>query len=413
MGFLKPKVAFALYAVLLLITVLIYSRFNFGGNHWDIIFYFEKSIEFLGMKERAGTRLEYPVLAMVPLLIPHVFSSAQSDIGIYRMLFMFENVMWLLVLTYIVYRELIYFGYRSVLLRLVIFAAITIPCQVIFFRMDIFPALMTLIAFVTFLHHRYRWAGVFLALSVATKLYAVVLIPVFGMILLVWWNWKGLLKFVVGLALPFVSIVLLWGVIYGRPLEDLVAFIGPHQDRGIQVESVVATGLYAVRFFIDLPLKVKYIYGADHLVFFGSRGILEGLTIVYILLVSILILRVGYAFRRLPEDFNRDRVATLAAFTLASVFLFIVSNKVFSPQYLVWLIPFLCFLRMPLMIGFLFLFTLSSGLFPFFYHQIQILEPVTIGILILRNVLCCSIVVMLCIPARYWGKNDRWVLPSL
>ncbi len=404
---LKPGVAFTLHAILLVIVAFIYSNFYFNGLHWDVTFYFEKSLEFLSSEEDANKRLEYPLFALIPILLPHVFRSVANDFHAYKVIFMMQNVIWLCLSLYLAYRELERLKYRNITGRLIIMAAITLPFQVVFLRMDMFPAMLTLLSFLAFLHRRYFWSGVFLMLGIATKLYPVVLVPLFGMILLVWWDWKAIGRFVAGLLTPVIGIVLVWTGVLGKEPAGLLAFLAAHQERGIQVESLAATVVYLAHFLKGFPLKSAYVYGADHLVLFSTKAILEVLLTMYILLKFIFIVLSGAVFRDVSRKPDHRTTSLLAGYVTAAFLLFMLANKVFSPQYLIWLIPFLCFLRMPLLIGFLVIFLLSSLLFPFLYDQIREFAMPGLGLIILRNLLCVAMLITLCIPPVAWRKYYR------
>jgi hypothetical protein len=291
------------------------------------------------------------------------------------------------------------------MLRLTLLVVIALPCQVLFLRMDMFPATLTFLAFLAFLHQRYVWAGVFLMLSVGTKLYPIVLIPVFGVVLLVWWNWKAIGKFTLGLLIPLVCILIVWkGILQKEPM-GLVSFLSPHSERGIQIESIAASGVYLYSFYKDLDLKVKFSYGADHLVFQYTDAILQVLIGIFVLSKLVLIMMTGVVFRSVPQQTDRQSATLLATYVTAALMLFILANKVFSPQYLVWILPFVCFLKRRIQLGFVAIFTLSSVLFPFLYVEIAKLNMPEQGWLIFRNFLFLLVFAALFFSASYRKKK--------
>jgi uncharacterized membrane protein len=190
---------------------------------------------------------------------------------------------------------------------------------------DLFPALLTAGALLAFVRHRERPAYVLLALAVAAKVYPVVLLP---LALVETWEHGGrdavrralywFLGVLVLVHLPF-AIVGPGGLRYSYWVQA---------KRGLEVESLAAAvllvldrlGLHHTATAAEPPGSTNAVGGlADALATLSSL-----VSLAAILLVAWLYLR-----RR------RDPILAAAAAVVA----FVAFGKVFSPQYVDWLVP--------------------------------------------------------------------------
>lgn len=139
---------------------------------------------------------------------------------------------------------------------------------------------------------------------------------------------------VAGLALVAVSVVVAgW--------DRIVSPLTYQGDRGLQIESLAAT-----------PAMVRWAVAPDdHRIFFarslaweidgpGTDGLLAASTAVSALLVAVLVALWLRAWLRLTDP--RVALPAVVWLTLGAVAAFVVSSKVLSPQYLLWLLPAAC-----------------------------------------------------------------------
>jgi Glycosyltransferase family 87 len=201
--------------------------------------------------------------------------------------------------------------------------------SVILTRFDLWPAALTAVAVVSLLWGYRSWAAIIFGLAIAAKLYPLVCVP----IALAWvWRrhgrhaaalWATLLVGV--LAAAFVP----FAVLAPRGLEHSFTF---QLFRPLQIESLGAAVLVTAHWMAGLPLLLHNDHGSTNIV-----GLLPSL-VGYASAVCeiVLIVRIWFLFARGPATQQRLILAMAAAVTT-----FVAFGKVFSPQYLVWLIPLL------------------------------------------------------------------------
>jgi len=190
---------------------------------------------------------------------------------------------------------------------------------------DLWPALLTAAALLAFVRRHERTTYVLLALAVAAKLYPAVLLPV--VLVETWerggreWVRRGLLWFV--------------GVLFVVHLPFAVTGPGGLRfsywvqlKRGLEVESLGGAALLALD---RLGLHHSHLAAESP----GSTNVVGGLAGVLATLSSLVALAAVLLVARLY--LRRRREPLLAA--AAAVVAFVAFGKVFSPQYVDWLVP--------------------------------------------------------------------------
>lgn len=145
---------------------------------------------------------------------------------------------------------------------------------------------------------------------------------------------------VLWIAAPFTAVVLLYN---GFICEKLIHELSQHGARGIQIESNWALPLIFSRIQGNWDIRVDYVHGAFHIVdtgvpraylFLSKYAGFASLLAFYGLLAR--------RFRRSLADTGRLSPADIVFLFYSPILLLIVSQRVLSPQYLIWLIPVAC-----------------------------------------------------------------------
>jgi uncharacterized membrane protein len=196
-----------------------------------------------------------------------------------------------------------------------------------FFHYDAFPALLAVAALAALLAGRGALSCAFAAAGVVAKVFPVVLIP-FALVEL--WRrgrWRGLAA---GLGAAAAVVAVTVGPFAAIAPHGLSWSLHREASRPLEVESLGSSIFVAAHELVGYHLHVVISAGSHN---FGGTGpdavvrVLTLLTIVGLACVYLAWLRTP----RQPDDL------VLAAVT--AVVVYIAFSKVFSPQYLVWLIP--------------------------------------------------------------------------
>lgn len=194
-------------------------------------------------------------------------------------------------------------------------------------RFDLWPAALTAAALAALVAGWEIAAAVALGAAVAAKIYPAVLVPV----AMIWvWRRRGReagLRWL-GIAAAVVAVAFLPFAILGP--GGLGHVFSVQLGRPVQIESLPAAFLLAAHNLGGLGLTVVSDHGSQNL----ERGVADAAGAVSTALQALALVLVWIAFAR--GQMTRDRLLLAAA---ASVAAFVAFSKVFSPQFMIWLIP--------------------------------------------------------------------------
>ena len=172
------------------------------------------------------------------------------------------------------------------------------------------------------------------------------------------------------------------------------ASIRYHADRRIEIEAVFASLIWLADGLLGRTPSILYNFGAYHLV--GDLPDLCALLSLPLLGCALVIVASGVTRESGDADLARASCGCLLAF--------IVTNKVLSPQYLIWLIPFIVTLqgRWAGQVRALFAVCclLTTLDYPYFFFGLVALEPVPILIVGARNL------VLVVITGAVWSPGS-------
>lgn len=184
-----------------------------------------------------------------------------------------------------------------------------------------------------------------------------------------------------------VTLLALHGLFYAAWGDGYLRSFTYHLDRGFQVESVYAGVLMAGRGWGEV-LAVEHSYGAHHVVTPVTVW-LKPLALALSLVLAAVVAGRFWRIKIAAEPGVRERAMVGLMVLLLTAFM--LTNKVFSPQYLLWIAPLLaavyggCVRLRGGELVFLLIGILSQVLFPRFYEQLTQMDPWVVGLLNGRN----------------------------
>jgi hypothetical protein len=192
---------------------------------------------------------------------------------------------------------------------------------------DLWPTLLVSMAIAAVLRERFLAGALMLGLAVAAKIYAIVLLPIFVARL---WNkgdrrgaWLAATVCAATIVVAYLPFLVLspGGVLWS---------IREQVDRPLQIESTAAAALLAAHQLLSLPIGVTLSHWTVNL---GGKSS-QSAAVASLLAEAAVLALIWWRFSRRRQT-DRAFLRSVAAATVV----FVVLGKVFSPQYLLWLIP--------------------------------------------------------------------------
>lgn len=336
--------------------------------------------------------LEYPILSIVPMLLPRfALGSGDVDLAAYDGAFVLMNAALTGLLALVLGRfALVTVGRPQRVLAL--FALlIALTAHLVAWRYDVAPALLSSMGLLALVLGRPTLAGGLIGVGIATKLYPAVLVPI-G---LVWLLGQGRRSESVSFAsaataaavVPFLPLVLL------AP-DATTGFLAFQAGRGFQIESVTA-GLLELGSMLGVtPVGIEFAFKTYQVT---SPLIPLLVPLQAVVTVGLQLALAALMWLHIRTNPHADRSSRcLVAFSLAALVAFMVTNKVLSPQHLVWVVaiaPMIAGRAVPLLVAGA--AAISVLVFPMLYEGLIGLDPAVVVMVNARNAMLVGVLVAL------------------
>jgi len=291
---------------------------------------------------------EYPLLTIIPFTLGLVTSAYWYQVAF---------AIWMAAVIGVIYFLLKTCRSRRAAIAFALYTVVGCWATAVA-RYDIVPAGLTFVALLCAERGRWRWAFAVLALATMCKFYPFVLVPAFfiaqqrskGAMWRRWWS--GLDVFVlVCSSLLALSLFL-----------SVDGTLGPFRyfgSRPVQVESSASSLLWLASIFGRYSLTYVYTY--------GSINVLSPLS-ARVSLTMTLLLVAGLAYTLWLQW--RGNI-TLSVAILLTLLVLVCTGKVFSPQYLLWVFPFIAYIgesNWKWLGSWLIIGVLTTWIFPYIYE---------------------------------------------
>jgi hypothetical protein len=391
-NFIRSRSQFAL-----LIAGLIYIPFEiyyliarFGAHSQDLHLYYDVALKLTqhGIPYM-DFPFEYPPLAMIPILAPQVVNHfVGGSFNTYCFLFALQNLSFAAISARLIYLT----GVPNQADRpslTAYFVIILLSLPIYLFRYDSFPALLSCIAVYSVRKQSFG-TGIAIVTGALAKIYPLVMAPV----ILLWYtvrkDYRKAIVYCGGIALMSVLTLAITLKFAG---DHFMHFLEYHLYRGIHLESLAGGILLMLKTLQIVTVYSESGFGSINLISSLSPVVLSSINIVAP--VILILLHIFYATTFIAEKKKNGTIGenTVIAATGSLVLAFIILNKVFSPQYIVWLFPFIPFYNSAIRGKFIVALILTITIFPGWYPYLIYHHPVAIIALNVRNALLIWIMI--------------------
>ncbi len=275
-------------------------------------------------------QLEYPPAALPAFVIPSLLRSNDGDLRGYRSGFEAEMLVCGALALLFMLSILLSLEAGPVRIGAALGFAALAPLllgSVVLSRFDLWPAALVTGALAAFVAGRQRLGAGVLGLAVAAKIFPAVLVPLAAV-----WIWKrnGRRQALLCLGI-FAAVVLACFVpFFVLSPHGVWHSVTTQTSRPLQIETLGAGFLLVAHVVAGLGITMRPSHGSQNL----AGGFPDALAAIQTLLQAAALIATWVWFARGPA--SRER---LIRATATAVCAFIAFGKVFSPQFLIWLIP--------------------------------------------------------------------------
>ena len=375
--------------LLLLFNSGIYHNSSLAGDVTEFFKYSSKIVN--GSLPYRDFAVEYPPLALVCFTIPRLITSTFSA---YRWAFSVEILIFDLMALFLLSKLSRGLGINPIT-AMVIYTLLIIGIgPLVIYRFDLIPAVMVLACLYAFSRGKYGLAWAVLATGVMTKIYPIVIAPIFLIYELSQHRYKEVLM-EIGLSALIAEIIIAPGF-FISPAGFINSFL-VQMHRGLQLESTYSS---FILLFQNLGLTKIYVESAGPLI--ASMDVISPAAsllseIAPFVLVPALILIYWLFYRRTSNKTGglsprkQPDMVNIIYYSFLAILIFIISSNVFSPQYLIWFFPIAPLViwrwKNALWLVLIIVSALTYYEFPLHYNLLEKGNPLLVYILLSRNIL--------------------------
>jgi uncharacterized membrane protein len=328
--------------------------------------------------------VEYPPLGLVHIYLPRLLGG--PSVGSYQTLFSLLSIVLAIgtagAVFWLARRR---WAAESPLDATLLFAGLALAgAPLVVWRFDILPAFLTALALVAYAARRPGWSGLWLGFGTLAKIYPAFLVPVFAAAHLFERHVRPAALIVFGAGVAVIA-VMAETVLAAGP--GALSFLAYQQDRGVEIESISGGMAMLASALGGPPAQVAIGFGAWQVksAFLDTVALPQTL---FEVVVIVGLLAAGWiSFARDVRMGGMVTPRTLVRYSLATLLAVILTNKVLSPQYLIWLLPFAALLPGRQSLLLLAILVLTTVLYPLTFQSLVGVQAPAVIALNVRNVM--------------------------
>jgi uncharacterized membrane protein len=335
---------------------------------------------------------EYPPLALFIFYLPALIRNTNPA---YSLLFAGEMMLFDLAIVYFV-ADIASYVKLPVMRTLATYTLLLLAVgPIMAIRFDLMPAALIVAALWAFIKGKNTLAWFILALGVTGKIYPLIVAPAFGFYLLRNRQFKTLIKGVAAFSLTMLACNLPFFLMNPAGFMSIVTY---HGQRGIQCESTWASALLIDQILGGPKVMGIFDFGSWNL----SSTLADRLAPLAFPLTAMLLLAMYGVFvwllwkrtdrtRYNSDGIEPDAARFIIAYATLAIAVFMAGDKVFSPQFLIWLFPTVPLLNFKWQPAYTLLFVImgfiTQFIFPYKYYEYSLFLTPFVLIGALRNLL--------------------------
>ena len=395
----------ALFALIHIIVFMVLFEGAFAkdweGDYSILVFFDYASRVFNGELPYQDFSIEYPPIALLVMTVPRLITAdpLHYQIAFASQILIFDLI-GLLILTDMAKR----LGYSLWITLAISTIALVVSGPLITERFDLIPAILVLCALYSFSRGWNTASWITLGIATMIKTYPIVIVPLFALYLLKQKNYSSLVKGT--LTFGFTLLVIIVPCLCLSP-EGFYESYSYHAERGLQIESTYASVLLLGNTLGLTGGEIRFDHAAWHM----DTSLADSLADASLPIMAI-ILTMVYAIYAMQKQVETERSAhsRLISYFLLAILAFMVTSKVLSPQYIIWIYPLIPLIAGQWRIVYWMLFILIGAItyyiYPDHYDELLVREPRLIYILTMRNILLIVLAFVL-IEWKHLFKNKK------
>ncbi len=352
-----------------------------------------------GLRPYAEVSFEYPPLAIAAFLPAGLASP--TDLEPYARFFALQSALLAVIcsvlLAWMSFRSPELARPRNVLIgwMLLVLAVVSLAA----FRFDLLAVSLALGAISLTMAGRPGAGGLVIGLGALVKVFPAFFVPVLAAWL--WWraDRAGAVRLVVAAAAGIGTVMLAMAAWVGP--DHALAFVGYQADRLVQIESLAGSVFLVIHALTASPLWVSYGFQSVQLAGPVASTYDPFAEVILVATVSLAWVVAWLRFRSDARAGSGPDAAALIAALLATGLALVLADKVFSAQYVLWVLPLALLLRPTIAALAIVAAALTTVVFPLTYRELAWFEGPAVAVLVARNALLLGLFVWLLVrPSR-------------